>query len=142
MKFKMGHLAYLTRNMDKALAFYRDALGFRHAFSLSNDKGEPWIEYLMAPDGRFIELFHPEGYPLLPGNAYMHLCLEVEDIEAAVAELESKGVVIRIRPTRGSDSNLQAWIDDPDGRAIELMQLSAASPQSHARGTLSPGTPC
>jgi len=133
MNFKLGHLAFLTRNMEKSLAFYCGALGFRHAFSLSDDKGQPWIEYLMASDGRFIELFHPDGYPLLPGNAYMHLCLEVDDIEAAVAELEAKGVTIRVRPNRGSDHNLQAWIDDPDGHAIELMQLSPESPQAAAR---------
>lgn len=129
MEYRIGHLAYLTNDMSKTLPFYVEKLGFKHAFSLANEKGEPWIEYVMTPDGRFIELFHPEGKTVEPGTSYMHLCLEVDDCAAAVAELEAKGVAIRVPVNKGSDGNYQAWIRDPDGRDIELMQLSPESPQ-------------
>ena len=90
----------------------------------------------MTPDGRFIELFHSEEGMPTPDGSYMHLCLEVDDCAAAVAELERKGVTIRIPIKRGRDDNLQAWIRDPDGRDIELMQLSPASGQFRARASL------
>lgn len=133
MQYRIGHLAYRTGDMAAALNFYVGALGFKHAFSIPDDNGQPWIEYILVPDGRFIELFHPEaeGIPAL-GASYMHLCFEVDDCAAAVRELEEKGVHIDIYPNRGKDDNLQAWIRDPDGRPIELMQLSPASPQCKA----------
>ena len=54
MDFRIGHLAYRTRDMEKTLAFYTGALGFQHIFSLANERGEKWIEYVMTPDGRFL----------------------------------------------------------------------------------------
>ena len=130
MDYCIGHIGYRTREMQKTLSFYRDTLGFRHIFSLPDEQGQPWIEYLMTPDGRFIELFEPEaGREYLPGGTYMHLCLEVDDLEAAVAELEGKGVKIDSPIKLGGDGNYQAWISDPDGRDIELMQLAETSEQ-------------
>lgn len=134
MEYRIGHLAYRTGDMKAALDFYVGALGFKHAFSIPDDNNQPWIEYILTPDGRFIELFWPDtpGTPAL-GTSYMHLCLEVDDCAAAVKELESKGVHIDIYPNRGKDDNLQAWIKDPDGRPIEIMQLAETSPQFAAR---------
>lgn len=130
MEFCIGHLAYRTADMKATLSFYTQALGFKHIFSINDDKAQPWIEYVMTPDGRFIELFYPEaeGVPEL-GRSYMHLCLEVDDCAAAVHELEQKGVKISAHVKLGSDGNYQAWIKDPDGRDIEIMQLVENSEQ-------------
>ena len=49
----------------------------------------------------------------------MHICLEVPDLEAAVAELRAKGVEASA-PYLGSDNSWQSWITDPDGNRIEL----------------------
>ena len=137
MEFRIGHLAYQTANMEASLSFYRDILGFKHIFSINNDQSQPWIEYLMVPDGRFIELFHPnsDSKPEI-GQSYLHLCLEVDDCAAAVRELESKGVTIDIPVKQGKDGNFQAWIKDPDGRRIEIMQLVETSGQYRNRNNL------
>ena len=50
---------------------------------------------------------------------------DVNDIEM----LREKGVTIDVEPKVGLDANTQAWFKDPDGNAIELMQLSPISPQ-------------
>lgn len=129
MQYRVAHLAYRTRNMEAALDFYVRALEFPHLFSIPGKQGEPWIEYLGTPDGRFIELFHPVGEEYPAGGGYLHLCLEVEDCAAAVRDLEQKGVAI-VRPvSMGKDGNYQAWIKDPDGRDIEIMQLAEDSKQ-------------
>jgi lactoylglutathione lyase len=41
-------------------------------------------------------------------------------------------VTIHGEPKMGLDGNLQAWIRDPDGNVIELMQIADASPQWRA----------
>lgn len=134
MEYRIGHIGYSTKDMDRTLGFYRDVLNFRHIFSLADDQGRRWIEYLMTPDGRFIELFVPENAADAAGT-YKHLCLEVDDLEAAVRELAEKGV--SSTPIRqGSDGNFQAWIKDPDGRDIELMQLAESSDQYQYRNGL------
>ncbi|MFD1732482.1 VOC family protein [Deinococcus malanensis] len=59
----------------------------------------------------------------------MHLCLRVDDLHATVETLEQQGVPIDVQPKVGLDRNWQAWVTDPDGNAVELMQLDETSPQ-------------
>lgn len=127
----IGHVAYNTADMERALQFYCDILGFQKAFSITDDNGDPWINYLLLPGGQFLELFY--NRPNMQENsAYSHLCLEVEDIHALAAHLGSKNVPLDSEPRRGKDSNWQCWAKDPDGNRIEFMQLMPASPQCRA----------
>ena len=130
MKFiGIAHAAYNVSDMEKALEFYAGKLGFKHAFSIKNDKGEDWIEYLYVARGQFLELFYSKGgFDTNP--SYNHLCLQVEDCYAAAAELESKGVTLDVKPQQGKDFNYQCWIHDPDGNRVEIMQIDPASPQA------------
>lgn len=128
MKFSIGHAAYAVTDMEAALDFYVTRLGLTHAFSLQRE-GKPWIEYLKVCDGQFLELFYLDK-PREAGNAYKHLCLVVDDCEQAVAEIAQKGIKIRTPPKRGAALNIQAWIDDPDGNPIEIMEISPDSPHA------------
>lgn len=122
MNLKIMHYAINTCNMKAMIDFYCDKLGFKHSFSLKDDQGNPWIEYLKLSEGQFLELFYLENEPD-KGNIYNHICFEVPDCQAAADELEKRGVTLDVKPTRGKDGNLQAWIHDPDGNRIELMQV-------------------
>ena len=126
----IGHVAFDVADMQASLRFYCGVLGFVHAFSLRDDGGNPWIEYVRVADRQFIELF----YAKQPGTggkgvSYNHLCLEVDDIQAAAARLRENGIEIFSGPNRGSDGNWQCWARDPDGNRIEFMQLVPSSPQ-------------
>lgn len=133
MNYRMGHLAFRTRDMAETLKFYVGILHFEHAFSLTDDDGNPWIEYLMLPDGRFLEFFYASESDSLSDGGYLHLCLEVDDCEAAVRELSEQGVDIRVPISIGKNKNKQAWIRDPDERDIELMEISPLGAQAWAR---------
>lgn len=128
----IAHGAYEVRDMDRTLRFYCDQLGLKHVFSIRNDKNEPWIEYVKIADGQFLEFFYPRGGTAFAKGSYMHLCLEVDDIYETVRDIEARGVALRIQPNRGKDGNIQAWIDDPDGNPIELMQIDPRSPQANS----------
>ncbi len=129
---KIGHLAFYTRDMEKALDFYCGVLGFQEAFTLDDEHGKPWIHYLLLPGGQFLELFY--GNPTPAENcAYAHLCLEVEDIQATAAHMRENNIPLDIEPNQGADLNWQCWIKDPDGNRIEFMQISPGSPQAKAR---------
>lgn len=53
-----------------------------------------------------------------------HYCVAVDDLGAAIAELEAKGIEYK-RAVQG-ESNVQIWINDPAGNTIELQQDPAA----------------
>jgi lactoylglutathione lyase len=131
----LGHAAFAVKDVDTSLAFYEN-LGIREAFRLNHEDGSLMLIYLHIAGDRFIEIF-PGGPEPEEGRkgSFMHLCLLSEDIRATVEALREAGVSIDREVTEGLDTNLQAWIKDPDGNAIELMQLSPDSPQRRiARG--------
>ena len=57
-----------------------------------------------------------------------HICLEVEDIDAVVGQLTAQGVDVSTKKY-GADNAWQAWITDPSGVRIELMQYTDVSTQ-------------
>jgi lactoylglutathione lyase len=129
----LAHSAFRVQNLEKSLAFY-ELLGLKESFRLTHDDGSVMLVYLHVGADRFLELF-PGGALENPQNSFMHICLASDDLVGDVEMLREKGVKIEIEPKMGLDLNMQAWISDPDGNPIELMQLSEVSPQRQvARG--------
>jgi len=126
------HLAFVVNNMDASLKFY-ETFGIRKAFTLTNDKGEPSIEYLKVTDSQFIELFYADEVfePLFMWKKkyYAHLCLAVDDIHAVAKAITDAGYELALAPNKGGDGNWQCWTHDPDGNAIEFMQIMPDSLQ-------------
>ena len=123
-----GHTALRVHDLDRSLAFYAN-LGLDGSFRLHHDDGSLMLVYLHIAGDRFLELFPGGSPPPQSAGSFMHICLVTDDLETQVAELEAAGVAIDRPPSLGLDDNLQAWISDPDGNAVELMQLSETSPQ-------------
>jgi catechol 2,3-dioxygenase-like lactoylglutathione lyase family enzyme len=123
--------------MEKSLDFYTRVLGFKKAFSLAHpETGAPWIEYLQAGT-QFVELFYngTEDNPWKPSLRGMnHLCLRVDDINITVKGIEEAGYPMDSPIREGRDKNFQAWLKDPDGVRVELMQISPESPQGKCMG--------
>ena len=131
----LGHAAFAVRDVEAVLAFYAK-LGLEESFRLHREDGSLMLVYLHVGGDRFLELF-PDGPGPDPGRvqSFKHVCLLTADLRAAVEALRGQGVAIEREPKEGLDGNLQAWIRDPDGNAIELMQLVESSPQRRvARG--------
>lgn len=136
---QLAHVCFYTNQLDRMIAFYRDVLGFPVKFTMHNDDGFAFGYYFQTGERTFIEIFDQAGAvkqwggdlsPRRPneGVRYGHYCFEVVGLEALVAELEAKGIsVIPIKV--GMDHSKQAWIKDPDGNAIELMEYTAESLQ-------------
>lgn len=130
----LAHVAIRVKDVDRTLAFYVGKLGFQEMLRIDRD-GKLWLLYLRVTDTQYIEVFPDgEGEMAAPREAvgFNHLCLEVPDIDKAVAELEAAGVPL-IRPkTMGADGNWQCWIEDPDGHRIELMRMMPGCLQEKA----------
>lgn len=130
----IGHVAFNCSDLDVSLDFYCNKMGFERIMHLGPDSA-PWLVYLRIVHGVYMELFpFPKGAKKCDdgaGRCYSHLCLDVPDIFAAVSVLRSRGVEVE-DPHMGGDGNYQAWLADPDGNRMELMQMMPDSMQRQA----------
>ena len=132
----IGHVAFRVTDLERALDFYCDKLGFREAFRLDREgEPSPWIVYLQIAPGQFVELF-PGAREIGPqpeaAAGYNHFCLLVDDMATTLRQLTERGLEMTGAPRHGLDHNWQYWLTDPDGNRIELMQIVRDSPQAAA----------
>ena len=59
----VNHVGITVENLDDARAFFTDKLGFRDAFTVRDDKGQPTLAYVQAGPNTFVEL-----QPMAPGR--------------------------------------------------------------------------
>jgi lactoylglutathione lyase len=124
----VNHVGISTQNYDAALAFYRDTLGAKEAFTVRNDDGTVRLTYLQLSRDTFVELLPAAGNQ---AAGVTHLGIETDDLDASVANLRARGVTVG-EVTVGVSKARVARIRDPDGVQIEVMQMGADSLQRQA----------
>ena len=129
MVLGLAHACYVVADLDRTLAFYGGALGFKTAFEFRRENGVRYGVYLKAGARNFLEFFQGDLAPRAEKQSYGHICLEVNDVARTVADLRAKGIAAT-DPKLGTDQSWQAWIADPDGNRIELHGYTPASWQT------------
>ena len=124
----VNHVAISVANFDEALTFYTQKMGFREAFVIRDDKGQPRLAYVQANRNTFVEL-QPANANRPPG--LNHYGLHVEDLKATVALLKQRGVTVE-EPRAGQGDSSSANATDPNGVRIELFQFGSDSAQGKA----------
>jgi catechol 2,3-dioxygenase-like lactoylglutathione lyase family enzyme len=124
----LGHVNFKVRDFATSIRFY-EALGFKPFLELTDENHKPWIVYLRFSDELYLELISGGGTPGAPGpevTGFNHMCITVTDIEGAAKQLEANGIRLMspMRLDRGLDNNRGAWVADPDGNRIELMEMA------------------
>ena len=125
---RMLHTMLRVGNLDRSLGFYCDVLGMKLLRKHDFPGGKftlAFVGYGDESSHTVLELTHnwdTEKYDL--GNAYGHVALGVEDIYAACKELKAKGAkVVREPGPMAHGSTHIAFIEDPDGYKVELIQI-------------------
>ena len=126
---RIDHIGIAVNNLDEALKVYRDALGL--AVMQITDEPEQKVRVAFLPrGGSEIELLEPyEGdgpvrkFMEKRGEGIHHICLEVDDIEATLAQLATQGVqLIDTTPRLNSRGQKIAFIH-PKGAHGVLIEL-------------------
>lgn len=132
---KLAHLNFVTNDLEKIIDFYVNKLGMKVKFTLDNREGKPFGYYFACGDTTFLEFFDQAMAAdvwggtveaLTAGTRYKHFCLEVTGLDEFCHMLKHKGVEVS-EISLGMDNSRQAWIADPDGNAIELMEYGYSS---------------
>ena len=124
----VNHVGIATHDYDEALAFYKDTLGAKEAFTIRNDDGTVRLTYLQLSRDTFVELLPVRAEQ--PAGV-LHIGIETDDVAASVAALRASGVAVD-DPTIGASKARVARIADPNGLQIELMQMGTDSLQRQA----------
>lgn len=133
---RLLHTMIRVGNLERSLQFYCEVLGMR----LLRKKDYPTGEFTLAFVGygdesetAVIELTHNWGtdrYDL--GNGYGHIALGVEDIYSTCEAIKARGgKVVREPGPMKHGSTVIAFVEDPDGYKVELIQTQslAAEPE-------------
>ncbi len=119
MTFKMIHENYNVQDLDRSLAFYRQALGLEEKRRKTAADGSFIIVYLGNDSGEFeLELTwlrdHPDPYDI--GEEEFHLAFRTDDFEAARQLHREMGCICFENPDMGI-----YFIQDPDGYWLEVL---------------------
>jgi len=134
---RLNHVGIATPSITASVAMYRDLLG-------ANAIGEPFdlpaqgvkVCFIDAPNMQ-VELIEPydDASPIAgflaknPAGGQHHLCFEVPDIDAAVADLTAKGATLLGQPRIGAHGTRIVFVHPRDmgGLLVELME----QPEDH-----------
>jgi catechol 2,3-dioxygenase-like lactoylglutathione lyase family enzyme len=119
---------YIVDDVDAAIAFYRDHLGFREQMH-----PDPAFAMLTRGDLRLVLVAPvpaghpgggsrpmPDGTPQRPGG-WNRFMIEVPDLAAVVEKLRAAGVRFRNEIVTGVGGK-QVMIEDPSGNPVELFE--------------------
>ncbi|MCC6568253.1 MAG: methylmalonyl-CoA epimerase [Anaerolineales bacterium] len=129
---QINHVAVVVDDMDKALSFWRDALGLE-LHELRDVPAEKSQVAFLPLQGSEVELVCPTSddsgiakYLAKRGPGMHHICLEVDDIEGMMSQLRTKGVrLINEEPRTAADGKKYAFIhpESASGVLVELYQI-------------------
>lgn len=142
---QIRHTGLVVADLERALHFWRDLLGFRVARQM--EESGPHIDAMMglkdvrvttvkltAPDERMIELLHFHSHPDRPAwtgtpysTGFTHVALTVDDLDDTYQKLSEQGVVFKGPPQHSPDGGVKViYCQGPEGVLLELVEVLKA----------------
>lgn len=124
---RLLHTMLRVGDLERSKSFYTDVMGMQLLREHEFPEGKftlAFLGYGDESDNTVLELTYnwdTDGYDI--GNAYGHIAVGVEDVYAACDKIKAAGgrVVREAGPMKGS-SRVLAFVEDPDGYKIELLE--------------------
>jgi lactoylglutathione lyase len=124
------HVGLRVADADRAVAFYT-AVGYEVVGRVPESPAGQ-LTMLKLPDDDVVSVelvFDPDEADGDRGAGLSHLVVQVESMDATITDLRTKGIEVgEPGSPDGSADFLTAWITDPDGNRIELVQWPAGHP--------------
>ena len=129
---RIDHIAVVVEDIERALSLFRDTLGLELSHTETIPEQDVKIAFLPVGESE-IELLEPLSadtsiakFLAKRGEGMHHICLEVEDIDAALADLKEKGVRLINKTAVAGAHGRVAFIHPKSthGVLIELLERS------------------
>jgi catechol 2,3-dioxygenase-like lactoylglutathione lyase family enzyme len=131
------HVGMRVRDLDRSIAWYRDALGFNLLRSYEMLEKTGRVAFLINDVGEQLELFALNEFETTPGwthptaalsRGHAHFALYVDDIEAAFARAVGARARVLWKPRFAPPLDTHtAYIADPDNNLIEFVRIPDVS---------------
>jgi catechol 2,3-dioxygenase-like lactoylglutathione lyase family enzyme len=138
------HTAISTGDLERALHFYRDLLGFEVVAEFSWPPGSEVADRItglnrssaraamLKAGNTMVELFQYESPSPRPGDSkrpvcdhgITHLCVDVTDLDAEYERLKGAGMTFHCPPQGLGPGVRTTYGRDPDGNVIELQEIT------------------
>tara|TARA_B100000700_G_scaffold131249_1_gene146815 strand:+ start:2400 stop:2798 length:399 start_codon:yes stop_codon:yes gene_type:complete len=127
---RLLHTMLRVGNLERSIEFYTNVLGMKELRRADNEQYRytlAFVGYGEEKDTTVLELTYnwdEDSYDL--GNAYGHIAIEYDDIYQTCEQIRAAGGVVSREPgpVKGGTTEI-AFVKDPDGYAIELIQKKA-----------------
>lgn len=121
------HTMLRVGDLDRSIAFYTETLGMQLLRRQDYPEGRftlAFVGYGPESEGAVLELTHNWDTPAYElGNGYGHIALAVPDAAAACTEIQQRGgKVVRAAGPMKHGTTIIAFVEDPDGYKVELIQ--------------------
>ena len=124
------HTSIRTSNIDKSIDFYTRLLGLKLLSRREIPQNNAEIAFLQDPEGKGAKLeltFYRKQKKFIQADyeerLFDHIAFEVENMEQTISIMRKENVTITDEPFRlGPAGPLIAFIEDPDGTLIELIE--------------------
>ncbi|MGQ4005456.1 lactoylglutathione lyase [Francisellaceae bacterium CB300] len=124
---RFAHTMLRVKNLEASIGFYTDVLGMKVLKTMDNEEYKYTLVFLGYGDiseNTVLELtYNWDEHEYDHGNAFGHLCMQVDDVYKTCELIKQKGGVItrEAGPLKGG-TQIIAFIKDPDGYQIELIE--------------------
>jgi lactoylglutathione lyase len=137
------HVGISVADLGTAAGWYCAALGLEREFEFDVPHVGLRGAMLLSPSGYRVELLErggsarhdpPAGGPdeAALRRGYGHMCLDVPDVDAAHAVLLAAGAADRMSPRTSPEPGVRmAFVADPEGNLIELIDRTASRAREH-----------
>jgi len=123
--FKTGFVNLYTRDIEAALRFYRDLLGFKETFRTPTRGTPEHVELTLNGFGLGLGTVEAakrvHGVDSTPGSPAMVLVVWTDNVDRAFELLTAARTPVVQRPHDTGNNNRNALLRDPDGNLVEIV---------------------
>lgn len=122
---QMDHCGFQVKNLDSAIEFYTEKLLFKLDYRAVNEKEQEEYAFLSLGKARvelIQDLLNEYDIPAIKKPYCPHFCIEIDDMEKALADLKARDIKIIKGPLTIENEETWVYFADPDNNVLEFIQ--------------------